>query len=140
MKYWVNTISFDHVHRGVAGGFTQANHGKPQGLKRMQKGDWIVFYSPKTSYENGEPLQAFTAIGQIADDEIYQFAMSPDFVPYRRRVDFKECQQMPVRPLIDGLDFILDKRRWGHRFRFGLFTISQHDFELIATAMDVPIS
>ena len=29
MSYWINTVSRDHVQRGVAGGFTQANHGKP---------------------------------------------------------------------------------------------------------------
>jgi hypothetical protein len=30
-----------------------------------QKGDWIIFYSPKTSFENGEPLQAFTALAKL---------------------------------------------------------------------------
>ncbi len=35
-----------------------------------------------------------------------------------------------IRPLIDELDFIEDKRRWGYRFRFGLFRIDRHDFEL----------
>ncbi len=76
---WINTVSRDHVERGVRGRFTQANHGKPHMLKKMAKGDWIVFYSPKTVYPDGEPLQAFTAIGQVADDEPYQAEMSPDF-------------------------------------------------------------
>ncbi len=57
--------------RGVEGGFTQAGHGKASGLKRLIKDDWIVFYSPKTSYQDGESLQAFTAIGQVADEELY---------------------------------------------------------------------
>jgi len=35
MNYWINTISRDHVMRGVAGGFTQANHGKASGLKGL---------------------------------------------------------------------------------------------------------
>ena len=43
MKYWINTISKDHVMRGVEGGFTQANHGSPYNLKRMGKGDYISF-------------------------------------------------------------------------------------------------
>ena len=38
-------------------------------LRKMARGDWIVFYSPKTAYPDGAPLQAFTAIGQVADDE-----------------------------------------------------------------------
>ena len=86
MNYWVNTVSRDHVQRGVAGGFTQANHGKPNLLRRMARGDWLVFYSPKTHYPEGEPLQAFTAIGQVSDDEPYQAEMAPDFYPWRRNV------------------------------------------------------
>ncbi len=119
----------------MKGGFTQANHGKPHMLKRLKQGDWIVFYSPKTKYEDGEPLQAFTAIGQVKDDELYQVEMSEGFVPWRRNVDFKECQETPIRPLIDELSFIQDKQRWGYKFRFGMFEIPEEDFELIKSAM-----
>ncbi len=135
MKYWINTISRDHVIRGVAGGFTQAGHGKPTGLKRLKAGDWIVFYSPKIAYQGGEPLQAFTAIGQIKDDELYQFEMAPDFVPWRRNVEFHDCIETPIKPLIDNLTFIQDKTHWGHKFRFGLFEIPNPDFEIIHHAM-----
>jgi hypothetical protein len=72
MKYWINTISKDHVMRGVEGGFTQANHGKKTILSRVKKGDYIIFYSPKTSYKEGEPLQSFTALGRVTDVEIPQ--------------------------------------------------------------------
>ena len=37
-------------------------------LRKMARGDWIVFYPPKTAYPDGEPLQALTAIGEVADD------------------------------------------------------------------------
>jgi predicted RNA-binding protein len=136
MKYWINTISRNHVQRGVEGGFTQAGHGKASGLKRLKAGDWIVFYSSKTAYQDGEPLQAFTAIGQIKDEELYQVAMAPDFVPWRRNVDFHECVETPIRPLIDDLSFIKDKTHWGYMFRFGLFEIPETDFELIRSAME----
>src|SRR3954470_4075548 len=81
MTYWINTVSRGHVLRGVAGGFTQANHGKPHMLRKMARGDWIVFYSPKTAFQGGDPLQSFTAVGQVADDEPYQVQMSADFQP-----------------------------------------------------------
>lgn len=135
MNYWINTISRDHVMRGVAGGFTQANHGKNTTLKRLKTGDWIVFYSPKTNYPDGESLQAFTAIGQVKDDELYQVEMMPGFIPWRRNVDFKDCKETPIKPLIDELDFIQDKTHWGFKFRFGLFQISEQDFELIRKQM-----
>jgi predicted RNA-binding protein len=135
MTNWINTVSRDHVLQGVRGRFTQANHGKPHMLRRMATDDWIVFYSPKTALEGGEPLQAFTAIGQVVDDEPYQVEMTPDFHPYRRNVDFLPCTETPIRPLIDDLHFIEDKKRWGYKFRFGVFKIDDHDLDLIRRTM-----
>ena len=123
------------MQRGIAGCFTQANHGKASGLKRLAAGDWLVFYSPKTAFVDGEPLQAFTAIGQVKDDELYQVEMAPNFVPWRRNVDFKTAQEVPIKPLIGDLSFIKDKTHWGYQFRFGLFEIPEADFHLLADAM-----
>src|SRR5947209_630497 len=128
MKQWVNTISRDHVQRGAEGGFTQAGHGKASGLKRLAAGDWLVFYSPKTSLQDGEPLQAFTAMGQVLGDEPYQVEMAPGFQPWRRNVAYSDCVEAPIKPLLDELTFIKDKKRWGYVFRFGLFEIPPDDF------------
>jgi len=135
VKCWVNTISRDHVRAGVAGGFTQAGHGKASGLKRLSAGDWIVFYSPKTSLRGGEPLQAFTAIGRVADEELHQVEMAPGFMPWRRNLEFVACDETPIRPLIDSLSFIRNKERWGYVFRFGLLEIPCRDFDVIKSAM-----
>ena len=134
-KYWINVVSRDHVMRGVAEGFTQANHGKPWALKKMQRGDWIIFYSPKTAFADGEPLQAFTAIGQVIDDEPYQAEMSPTFHPWRRDVSLKQCVEMLIRPLIEKLDFIENKKSWGFKFRLGVIEISEKDFLTISRTM-----
>jgi hypothetical protein len=61
MRYWIKTISRAHVHVCVGGGFTQADHGKNTRLKRLEKGDPIAFYSPRTEFRSGEPLQVFIA-------------------------------------------------------------------------------
>jgi predicted RNA-binding protein len=135
MNYWINVISKDHVLRGVSGGFTQAGHGKNTGLKRLKSGDWIVFYSPKTAYGNGDMLQAFTAIGQVKDEESYQVEMTADIHPWRRNVAFRKCEEVPIKPLIDDLSFIKDKTHWGYIFRFGLFQIPEGDFRLIERLM-----
>ena len=136
-RYWINTVSRDHVQRGVAGGFTQAGHGKSSGLKRLANGDYLVFYSPRTSLEGGDPLQAFTAIGRIVDDEPYQAEVSAKVQPWRRRVEFISSHEAPIQPLLERLDFILDKKRWGYPFRRGLFDVSPEDFRRIAAAMGV---
>jgi EVE domain len=137
--YWINTISKDHVQKGVAGGFTQADHGKNTRLKRLSKGDYLVFYSPRTSLKDGEALQAFTATGIIDDDAPYQVEMTPDFHPWRRKVKFLESEEAAIKPLREHLSFIKDKGRWGYPFRVGLLEISKADFELIANAMKVKL-
>lgn len=130
-KYWVVVASKDHVMRGVAGEFMQANHGKEAPLKRMKSGDWVIFYSPKQVLEETEKCQAFTAIGQVSDDKIYQHAMTETFVPFRRNVTFYTCHEVSILPLIDDLDFIQNKKSWGYAFRFGFFEIGEKDFKLI---------
>ena len=132
--YWIGVVSKDHVDVGVAGGFTQVNHGKAAPLERMHAGDGFIFYSPRTKYPDGELLQAFTAIGRICDGNVYQVAMG-DFHPFRLDVDYFPAQVAPVRPLIDKLSFIRSKAHWGAAFRFGVLRVPEADFALIAVAM-----
>lgn len=137
MKYYINTVSRDHVQKGVEGSFTQANHGKPHMLRKLNVGDWLVFYSPKKTFAGKESLQAFTAIGKVEDDELYQFAMSPDFAPWRRNVNFVKSRETPIHSLLEKLTFIKDEAHWGYPFRRGVFEISEDDFLTIARAMGV---
>ncbi|HKR65598.1 MAG TPA: EVE domain-containing protein [Thermoanaerobaculia bacterium] len=135
MRYWINTVSREHVQRGVAGGFTQADHGDDKRLRRLASGDAIVFYSPRAAMQAGEKVQSFTAIGTIADDAPVQVDVSPDFRPWRRAVAFKPCSETPIQPLLEQLDFIRDKKQWGFPFRRGLFEIAESDFRTIERAM-----
>ena len=74
-------------------------------------------------------------MGRIADDELHQVEMAPGFVPWRRNVEFVECSEAPIAPLLEELGFIKDRQRWGYVFRLGLFEIPCSDFELISRAM-----
>ncbi len=71
-KYFLICASRDHVLKGVEGGFAQAGNGRKDLMSKPSKGDWIAFYSAKDKFENGKPLQKFTAIGQLVDEEPYQ--------------------------------------------------------------------
>ena len=135
MKYWINTVSREHVKIGREGGFVQSGHGKESPLKRMSKGDAVIFYSPKTSLKDGEPLKKFTALARLIDDHIYQVTVSNTFKPYRRNAKYFRCQEADILPLIASLNFITNKKSWGFRFRFGLFEITKEDFEIITRAM-----
>jgi hypothetical protein len=130
-RYWILVASSEHVKLGVAGGFAQAGHGKRAGLARMQTGDRILYYSPKFAFGGDEPLHAFTALGEVADDEIVQVEMSPDFKPFRRNVKYLKTGVVKIKPLINDLQFIRNKKSWGAAFRFGMLEIGHLDFERI---------
>lgn len=59
------------------------------------------------------------------------------FVPFRRNVRYLDAVETPIAPLLDDFEFVEDRSRWGYKFRFGLFDISDHDMALIARAMQV---
>jgi hypothetical protein len=120
---------------GKEHGFLQAGHGKKSFLDRMSAGDFVIFYSPKTSVENGETLQTFTAIARLTDENIYQAEASDGFKPFRRDAQFFKCLEIPIRPLLKDLNFIEDEANWGYPFRQGLFEISEQDFKIIAANM-----
>jgi hypothetical protein len=82
-------------------------------------------------------LQAFTAIGRVADGEPYAFDMGSGFAPFRRNVEWAEAKDAPIRPLLNILEFAAGKTSWGYQLRFGLVELSRHDMKQIATAMQV---
>ena len=135
MKYWIIVASKDHVQNGIKDGIAQACHGKASPLKKMKPKDVVIFYSGKQTFGKPDKCQEFTAIGQVADEEIYQFQMTEDFCPFRRKIDFIESKCISILPLINDLQFIQNKKSWGYPFRFGFFEINQHDFDLISSQM-----
>ncbi|GAB1691196.1 EVE domain-containing protein [Krasilnikovia sp. M28-CT-15] len=132
MTHWLGVVCRDHVQRGTELGIAQLGHGKRDGLARLAAGDRLVYYSPRTSLRDGEPLQAFTALGVVADDEIWQ-AHEGDFHPWRRRVNYlPDVVETPIRSL--GLSFTAQPG-WGIRLRRGLVRLTDDDFGRIHTAM-----
>ena len=134
-KYFLICASQDHVRKGLEGGFAQAGHGRKDFMTKPSKGDWIVFYSSKDNFENGKPLQKFTAIGQVIDDEPYQPNAHSNFKPYRRNVAFKKSHEADIRPLVEKLAFVKNKKRWGFYLISGFRELSKEDFEVIQHAM-----
>ncbi|MCU7728125.1 EVE domain-containing protein [Actinoplanes sp. KI2] len=132
MSAWLGVVCRDHVRRGTQRGIAQLGHGKRDGLARLAAGDWLVCYSPRTSLRGGEPLQAFTALGVVADDEIWQ-AHEGDFHPWRRRVEYlPDAVETPIRSL--PLD-LTARPGWGVSLRRGLVPLTDDDFARIHAAM-----
>jgi hypothetical protein len=138
-RYWIGVASLDHVTAGVRGGFCQLCHGRQQPLLRMNPGDWLVYYSPRTQMREGDSIRSFSALGWIEDKLPYAFDMGHGFVPHRRAVKFVDCTPAPIQPLLDRLSFTRGKASWGYVFRRGAFEISERDFNEIAEAMNAAV-
>ncbi|MBS0615733.1 MAG: EVE domain-containing protein [Verrucomicrobia bacterium] len=137
-RYWMLVASKEHVMRGKAEGIAQVCHGKVGPLLRMSEGDKIIYYSPRHLFGGKDPYQAFTAIGTVTAEDPYQFAMSEDFIPWRRNIQFvTAAKDALIAPLLQKLSFTKGKKSWGLPFRRGCFEISQEDFQLIAGAMGI---
>ncbi len=134
MKYFIIVASRDHVKIGEKEGFAQANHGKKNQLAQMCKNDWVIYYSSKETID-GKPCQKFTSIGIVTDDEPYKGYMSDDIQPWRRNINYRKSEETEIKPLLNDLDFILNKQKWGFLFMRGFFEINQHDFDLISARM-----
>lgn len=134
-RYWLGVASQDHVANAVQGGFCQFNHGKQAPLKRLSADDWIIYYSPKYSMTSSAPLQAFTAVGRVLNDDIQQWQQTETFKPFRKEIDYLQALPAAIRPLLGELSFIEDPKSWGLVFRRGFFEITGTDFKLIVQAM-----
>lgn len=141
MKYWLAVVQREHVLRGVELGIVQTNHGAKSGIQRMQPGDGLIYYSPKTAYPDGDPLREFTAIGIIANADPWQADESSmvgaTFTPWRRTVDYaRDATATPIAPLLEVLELTRGNRNWGFIMRRGQVELTKHDFDVIAHAMD----
>ena len=135
-NHYIIVASLNHTHIAIDGGFAQANHGKMAPMKRLRKGDGILFYSPKLKYQKPEPCQKFTAIGRVVDDKPYQVVQMEGFEPWRRNVEWEEgVKQVEIKPMLEHLCFVRDKVRWGMSVRRGFFGIAKDDFERVEKAM-----
>ena len=132
---WVAVASAEHVAIGRAQGFMQVGHGKGAPLKRLHAGDRIAYYSPVRVLGGKDACQAFTAIGVVHDERVYQGDMGGGFLPFRKDVDWFDAQEAAIRPLLESLSFTSGKSNWGYAFRFGLLKVTEADMELIAQAM-----
>lgn len=134
-RFWVVVTSRDHVLDGEKAGIVQVNHGKNVPLKRMAAGDKVLYYASKMVIGQKDLCQRFVALATLPDDEIFQHEMTSTFKPYRRKALYEKINEAEIRPLIDGLEFIKVKEKWGYIFRTGFFEINKHDFDFITSQM-----
>jgi hypothetical protein len=108
MRYWVSTTARETMQTALL--------GREDRLKRLSAGDRVAFYAPKKE-------QRFIAIASVDDGAT------------ARTLTFVAAAETAIQPLIEELEFIPDKTRWGLPFRRGFFEIKEADYQRIAKAM-----
>lgn len=137
-KYWLVVASVEHVNQSIKEGYCQLVNGKEVPLRKMKKGDGLIYYSSTISLKNKTAVKAFTAIGFIADDVIYTYDMTNYFYPHRRKVNFlKNSQKVAIEELQLFLQFVDNNLRYSYKFRQGHLEITEFDFKLIAFRMGI---
>ena len=132
INYWIGVVSKEHVDLAVKDGFSQVGHGKKASLSRMKKGDYLIYYSPKLSMQTKEAYQAFTALGQLTDDTVYQVNMNESFHPFRKDMDYlpivRECP-------IDYARQHPEWKQYASQLHYGIFPVSREFFNYIGKYM-----
>ena len=147
-RNWIAVACAEHARcgRDAQTGYMQVCHGKLGPLRRVQPGDRVAYYAPTLAMRGGgqaaaqDRCQCFVSIGQVRAGQPYLFDTGGDFTPYRRDVDYLRASEAPIAPLLDALEFVEDRSRWGYKFRFGLFAVSDHDMRVIAGAMQADLA
>lgn len=132
-KHWLGVVSRSHVERAVGGGFAQLCHGRAAPLRRMAAGDWLVYYSATAEMGGGERVQAFTALGQLVDERVYEVDVG-DGRACRRNVRYESVGQVPLASLAAELHLTAHPH-WGFALRRGHLPLDAHDFAIIAQAL-----
>lgn len=132
---WVAVISADHAAAAARDGFFACSHGDGRAAARPAEGDRFVYYAPREGSGEGEPVQAFVALGRILDARPSPRVIG-SFEAQVRRAAYEPVGRAPVRPLLPALGFLRERgSHWGMAFRRGLCAIGEEDFAVIGRAL-----
>lgn len=133
-RYWIGVVAGDHADHAIEQGICAFSKGTKSALAKLSEGDRFAFYSPKTGFMEGTPVQAFTALGTVIDRTPFEHDWAGHQI-WVCRAAYADAHPAPVRPLLEPLRFVTNVAKWGMAFRRGMFEITEPDFTLIETAM-----
>jgi predicted RNA-binding protein len=98
-------------------------------------GDRVLFYLARSGKCNFVGLAELDSEPEPATTEEIDMGEALGLIGYDRKVRLRNIrlfsESIPIRPLIEELTFIKDKRWWGHWFRQSAMRIPQKDFERV---------
>lgn len=104
-------------------------------LKAYAAGDRFLIYAGGecnfyAAAEGAGPVEAFDPDSERVSENLSGIlGFFGRLLRFRRVVRFRE--PAPIRPLLDRLSFIKERRNWGVHFRQSAIRISEKDFQLV---------
>lgn len=135
MAYLIGVVHRMQVEVGAREGFVAFGHGKRALVDRLSVGDKVIYYAPRME-PGGEAVQAFVAHATVTGEAARPRDFGAWGTGWVRDASYDQVTEVPVRPLLDRLEFLSGRgRNWGMAFRGGRFAIGEADYRLIAGAM-----
>ena len=125
-----------HADACVTAGVCVLGLSGPSGVKKLNPGDGVIYYSPKTA-PDGEVLRAFTAIGEVTGETPYERSFEGASQPlWVRDVAWRrEAREVSIYDLLEQLSWIRNPKNWGFYMRGSHRAIPAEDYARIAGAM-----
>jgi predicted RNA-binding protein len=139
-NYWVYPITEDSLKICLELGIIGAKGNNAYRLKKWKPGDLIIFYVSRERFDSQRPVRKFCAIAECIG---YSFNSAENIFPdskteeYPTRIKIKALsnKKCEIKPLIEQLDFIKNKKNYGSAFISGTRNVSAKDFNIIRESM-----
>ncbi len=133
-SYFVGLADRFHVDMMRSDGVVVLGIRNDAGVRRVKPGDRVAYYSPKEA-PDGPPLRAFTGLAEVAGGGPFMWPKDEPEI-WARRADWLEhAVDVPIRVLLESLEFIRNPKNWGFYLRGSYREIGGGDHALISRAM-----
>jgi hypothetical protein len=140
-RYWIGVAASETVGTAVAEGVLHLSLGGREALQRLEPGDVVALYAPRTRFRHGDRVQSFVAIGAMEGKATWLREWADEgLVSWVRMARYEEgLEPAPIRPLLPFFSFIGNPRYWGIAFRSGLIEVSEGDIGAVRRAMSAHV-
>lgn len=133
--YYLGIAEKSYVDLCTEAGVCVLGISGPSGVKKLNPGDGVIYYSPKTA-PDGEVLRAFTAIGEVTGEGEYERDFGSGTLLWCRNVAWRgEAREVSIYDHLDGLSWIKKPKNWGFYMRGSHRAIPGEDFARLSGAM-----
>lgn len=143
-RYFLITISRDNLEATIKHNLIGLPAKCKNSIQMLKDGDTIVFYISKKRVGYSGRNDSVCDFGPIAkitgppffDEKPIWKSRTPENYPWRMNISIVLNKRVNARALIDDLNFIRNKHRWGLYFIHSIRSIMEEDYHTISKALN----